>query len=59
MNITFKDRNGNEFDAWDTLKGEQKGKLPNVITVRLVIQEKSGKENVYTTAFHPVLAGRK
>ncbi|MBW2182036.1 MAG: prepilin-type N-terminal cleavage/methylation domain-containing protein [Deltaproteobacteria bacterium] len=55
LNITYKDIDGNEFEAWDTVDGEQKGMLPGVITIRLVIMEKSGKENVYTTAVHPML----
>jgi len=56
LNIAYKDIDGNEFEEWSTLEGQQKDMLPCVITIRLVIMEKSGRENVYTTAVHPMLS---
>ena len=56
LDITYRDTKGNEFEAWNSLDGDQAGVLPDLITIRLVIREKSGRENVYSTAVHPMLA---
>lgn len=59
LNITYKDSDGNVLESWNSVDGDKAGFLPDVITIRLVIMEKSGKENVYTTAVHPMLSKNK
>jgi type II secretion system protein J len=59
LDIIFQDEKGNEFDDWNSTRGEHAGKLPSLITIKLSIMDEETREYLFTTSIHPALAGRK
>ena len=57
LNIGYRDRDGVEYDQWDTAAGPLAGRLPALITIRLTLKDARGKEQVFMTSVHPELAG--
>jgi hypothetical protein len=40
MNFTYYDNEGNEYERWDSSKGESKGKLPTIMAIMLKFNNK-------------------
>ncbi len=59
LNITFQDIHGEEFDNWDTVEGKPGPDLPSLISIRLIIKDQEGREELFTIGIHPALAGRQ
>ena len=59
LDITFQNTHGEEFDNWNTIKGEPENGLPSLITIRLTIKDEEGQEHLFTTSIHPALAETK
>jgi len=56
LDIVFENSEGEEFDDWNTLEEEHAETLPSLITIRLTIRDKQGRERTFTTSVHPALA---
>ncbi len=59
LDIVFENSEGEEFHDWNTLEEEHAETLPSLITIRLTIRGKQGRERTFTTSVHPALAGLK
>lgn len=57
LDIMYRDGKGNTLDHWNTLEGAPDRGLPPLITVRLSIRDPGGREHLFVTSVHPVLAG--
>lgn len=58
LEIRYEDDQGNEIDGWDSRTGEQEGRLPRTIRLRLTVRGVSGSETVFTTWISPALGER-
>jgi len=56
LDLTFQDGEGETFESWDSFEGEQKGRLPSLVIIKLLIAEPQGREVTFTTAVHPETA---
>ena len=59
LDIVFENSEGEEFHDWNTLEEEHAETLPSLITIRLTIRDKQGRERTFTTRVHPALAEMK
>jgi general secretion pathway protein J len=55
--ITFQDQRGEIIEGWNSLEGEQKGRLPSRISIRLVFANGDDMDRLFQISFRPELAG--
>lgn len=53
LDLTFEDEEGDTHDAWNSLEGDQKDKLPSLIRIRMVLSGPQGYEYLFTTSVNP------
>jgi hypothetical protein len=57
LDIDYLDAGGEEREDWDPSSGDGATGLPNLIQIRLVLRDASGRERQFSTSVHPALAG--
>ena len=57
LDVTFQDKEGEDFDTWDTFEGAHKDVLPSLVKVTLTIKDQQGGEHIFRTSVHPALGG--
>ena len=57
LDITYEDQEGEVFNAWNTLEGENQGTLPVLVRVTMTLKDEQGREHSFMTAMHPELSG--
>ncbi len=55
LEIRYQDEDGEELDAWEGAAGEQKGRLPRSIRLRLSVRDQAGRKTIFRTGVHPAL----
>ena len=56
LDITFKDRHGEELEEWKRGEGDENNTLPSLIHIRLTLRDELGRERLFVTSIHPELA---
>ncbi len=59
LEISFRNSDGEEFDNWDTVEGTHGDDLPSLILIRLIIEDRNGREELFVTGVHPALAEKR
>ena len=59
LDIVFHDNQGKEYNEWHTLEEKQVNALPTLINIRLTMKDQTGRQKVFTTSVHPMLAELK
>ena len=57
FDVTFQDQGGEVYEGWNSLEGEQKGRLPSLISIRLVLTNGDDVDRLFQISFRPELAG--
>ena len=57
FDMTFQDQGGEVYENWNSLEGEQKGRLPSLISIRLVFTNGDDVDRLFQISFRPELAG--
>lgn len=57
FDMTFQDQGGEVYEGWNSLEGEQKGRLPSLISIRLVLTNGDDVDRLFQISFRPELAG--
>ncbi len=57
LDISYQDREGEDFDTWDTFEGYHKDVLPSLVRIVLTIKDLQGGAHIFTTSVHPALGG--
>ena len=57
FDMTFQDQGGEVYEDWNSLEGEQKGRLPSLISIRLVFTNGDNIDRLFQISFRPELAG--
>lgn len=54
--VTFQDQGGEVYEDWNSLEGEQKGRLPSLVSIRMILTNGDDVDHVFQISFRPELA---
>jgi len=57
LDLLFYDKEGQEFEEWDSRTGDKSGEFPLKVRIRLTVRGLSGLETAFTTDVHLMAAG--